>query len=106
MGHCGWDHNNVIDRLGVEIRAAPRVTSLRRWLIPFTIGFPLSGLMDLGTIGLLNYAGPQLEAQFVPTMIKASHITGAITRRPNELAWVTYLETCDPRPPLLFAYTI
>jgi hypothetical protein len=106
MGHCGWDHDDVIDRLSTEIRSTARVTSLRRWLIPFIIGFPLGGLMVLGTIGLLNYAGPQLEAQFGPTIIKASHVVGSVTRTPNELCWETHFEKYDPRPPMLFSYTI
>jgi hypothetical protein len=62
--------------------------------------------MVLGTIGVLNYAGPQLEAQFGPTIIKPAHVVGSVTRTPNELCWETHFEKYDPRPPMLFSYTI
>jgi hypothetical protein len=71
MGHCGWNHDDVIDRLGAEIRSTRTRFSLTRWLVPLLIGFPLGGLIVLGTIGLLYYAGPQLESHFGPTIFKA-----------------------------------
>jgi hypothetical protein len=70
------------------------------------IGFPLGGLMVLGTIGLLYYAGPQLEGHFGPTIIKSSHVAGTIRRTPRELCWNTQFEKFDGRPPLLFTYSI
>lgn len=106
MGHCGWNHDDVIDRLSTEIRVARARFSLTRWLVPLLIGFPLGGLMVLGTIGLLYYAGPQIESHFGPTIIKASHVAGSIRRTPRELCWNTRFEKFDGRPPLLFSYFI
>jgi hypothetical protein len=106
MGDCSWDHDDVIDRLSTEIRATRTRTSLKRWLVPFLIGFPLGGLIVLGTIGLLYYAGPELEAHFGPTIIKAAHVAGSVRRTPNELCWNTAFEKFDGRPPLLFSYFI
>lgn len=79
---------------------------MNRWLIPFMIGFPLGGLIVLGTIGLIYYAGPQLESRFGPTIIRASHVAGSITRAQKELCWDTRFDKYNPRPPLLFSYRI
>jgi hypothetical protein len=106
MGHCGWNHDDVIDRLGAEIRSTRTRFSLTRWLVPLLIGFPLGGLIVLGTIGLLYYAGPQLESHFGPTIFKASHVAGSVRRTPRELCWNTYFKKFDGRPPLLFSYFV
>lgn len=106
MGNCSWDHDDVIDRVSAEIRAARAGLSLRNWLTPFLIGFPLGGLIVLGTIGLLFFAGPQIEGKFGPTIIDASHVVGSVRRSPSELCWETAFKKFDGRPPILFTYFV
>jgi hypothetical protein len=106
MGYRSWDHDDVINRTSSQIWTSRTRLSLKRWLIPLLLGFPLGGLIVLGTIGLLFYAGPQLESHFGPTIIKAAHIAGSVRRTSRELCWNTKFEKFDGRPPLLFVYII